>query len=159
MINIAVLADTHIPKRAKTLPAGAWEVVRSADAIIHAGDVLTKNFLDELTKYAPVHAVRGNNDLELPELPESLLVPFGEIIIAVIHDSGQRKGREKRMRQRFPDADVVVFGHSHIPWNECVDNQLLFNPGSATDRRMQPSFTMGLLRLNGTTVTGSIIEV
>jgi putative phosphoesterase len=146
-MKFAVLADTHIPKRAKTLPPKAWEIVRSCDAIIHAGDVLTREFLTDLKAIAPVYAVRGNNDLELGELPETIEFEENGIRIAVIHDSGGKDGREKRMRKRFPNADVVIFGHSHIPWNTTADGQLLFNPGSPTDRRMQPVCTIGVLEI------------
>jgi putative phosphoesterase len=160
MMKFAVLADTHIPKRAKTLPPKAWEIVRSCDAIIHAGDVLTREFLLELKRIAPVYAVRGNNDLELEELPETIELIENDVRIAVIHDSGAKSGREKRMRKRFPDADVVVFGHSHIPWNETVDGLLLFNPGSPTDRRMQPVCTIGILDvIRGSVKKAEIVPV
>ncbi|HEY9773080.1 MAG TPA: metallophosphoesterase family protein [Planktothrix sp.] len=158
-MRIAVLADTHIPKRAATLPAAAWQLLKGADAIIHAGDVLTRSFLDELAKIAPLYAVRGNNDTTLEELPESLELNLGGIPIAVIHDSGDKKGRAARMRRRFPKARVVVFGHSHIPWNENSDGLLLFNPGSPTDRRKQPECTMGILTVNAKDVHGEIIAL
>jgi putative phosphoesterase len=150
-MQIAVLADTHIPKRAKTLPQRAWQLIDSADAIIHAGDILTKSFLQELESKAPLYAVRGNNDVELGDLPESLNLEFAGVRVALIHDSGSSKGRPARLRRLFPDSQVVVFGHSHIPLNEMHDGQLIFNPGSATDRRSQPNFSMGMLKLvNGT---------
>jgi len=158
-MKIAVLADTHIPKRAKTLPQRAWEIVRGADAIIHAGDVLTREFLDELRKIAPLYVVRGNNDVTLHEVPETLEVELGGVSISVIHDSGDKKGRSERMRRRFPRADVVIFGHSHIPINERHENLLLFNPGSATDRRRQPACTIGILHVSDGRVDAEIIAV
>jgi putative phosphoesterase len=159
MLKVAVLADTHIPKRAKALPDAAWALVRSADAIIHAGDVLTAVFLDQLRACAPTYAVRGNNDAELRFLPASITFELERVAFAVVHDGGGRTGREHRMRRLFPAADVVIFGHSHIPWNEHTDGQLLFNPGSPTDRRKQPYCTMGLLCVEGTNVTAEIIRV
>ncbi|MBI2810730.1 MAG: metallophosphoesterase family protein [Candidatus Melainabacteria bacterium] len=147
-MRIAVLADTHIPKRAKTLPDSAWKILQSADAILHAGDVLTNNFLNQLSQLAPLYAVRGNNDTDLTNLPETLEFNLEGTRFAMIHDSGPKKQRGERLRQRFPDADVVVFGHSHIPINQYESNLLLFNPGSPTDRRTQPQLTMGLLEVS-----------
>ncbi len=147
-MRIAVLADTHIPKRAKTLPDSAWKILKSAQVILHAGDVLTKDFLDQLSQLAPLYAVRGNNDIDLSTLPETLELELENTTIAMIHDSGPKKQRGERLRKRFPKADVVVFGHSHIPINQYEHNLLLFNPGSATDRRTQPQLTMGWLELN-----------
>ena len=89
-MRIAVIADTHIPKRAKTLPEGAWKIIKESDAIIHAGDVLTRRFLDELVEVKPLYAVRGNNDDSLPELPESLEIELAGVPIAIIHDSGDK---------------------------------------------------------------------
>lgn len=147
-MRIAVLADTHIPKRAKTLPDSAWKIVKTAQVILHAGDVLTKEFLDQLAQIAPLYAVRGNNDIELSSLPETLEFELENINFAMIHDSGPKKQRSERMRKRFPEAHVVVFGHSHIPINQYEHDLLLFNPGSPTDRRTQPHLTMGLLELS-----------
>jgi uncharacterized protein len=156
---IAVLADTHIPKRAKGLPARAWEVIEAADLVIHAGDVLTREFLNELEQRKPLHVVRGNNDLTLDDLPEVKEMEVEGIRIAILHDSGDKKRRAERMRKRFPNADIVVFGHSHIPMNEVHDGQRLFNPGSATDRRMQPHCTMGLITIDKGEVTAEIIRL
>ncbi len=103
-MRIAVLADTHIPKRAKTLPDSAWKIVKTAQVILHAGDVLTKEFLDQLAQIAPLYAVRGNNDIELSSLPETLEFELENINFAMIHDSGPKKQRSERMRKRFPEA-------------------------------------------------------
>ncbi|MBV8083989.1 MAG: metallophosphoesterase family protein [Chloroflexi bacterium] len=143
---IGLLADTHVPKRARGLPAKAYQYLRGVDAIIHAGDVVTGDLLDELAKIAPVHAVLGNNDHGL-ELPDRLELVFEGVRVAVVHDSGARLARAARLRRWFPEAQVVVFGHSHIPLNEQYDGLLLVNPGSPTDRRRQPSHTMGLLHV------------
>lgn len=141
-----VLADTHIKATsARRLPGALDPYLAKADVILHAGDVTDQSLLDELATHAPVHAVLGNNDSGM-RLPETLLLDFDGVAVGMIHDSGQRIGRAARMRRRFPQADVVVFGHSHIPWNEAgTDGQLLFNPGSPTQRRAQPQPTFGLL--------------
>jgi putative phosphoesterase len=146
--HVVVLADTHIRRTgARRLPDAAYAHLEQADVILHAGDILVAEVLDELGGFAPVHAVLGNNDAELlGVLPETQSLEIDGLRIAMVHDSGPAQGRAGRMHRRFPDADVVVFGHSHIPWDDAgVDGQLLFNPGSPTERRSQPHCTLGTL--------------
>jgi putative phosphoesterase len=162
MAVLAVLADTHIHRgAARRLPDAAYAHLEAADLILHAGDVVVGDVLDELRGFAPVHAVLGNNDLELVGLlPPTLVEDVEGVRIAMVHDSGSSSGRAGRLRRRFPDADVVVFGHSHIPWDEIgVDGQLLFNPGSATERRAQPLHTMGVLVVEDGRVVSHAIHV
>ena len=149
---VAIVADTHLPRGARTIPDGCVERMRSADLIIHAGDISTAEALAGIEALGtPVRAVHGNVDsAELRKrLPESLQVEAGGARIAVVHDAGPSRGRLERMRLRFPDADAVVFGHSHIPLHEERDGFQIFNPGSPTDRRRQPRHTMGLARVEG----------
>ncbi len=113
--------------------------------------------LDTLAAYAPVRAVRGNLDPLEAGLPETLEFEFGGAPVAMIHDSGPKKGRRNRLRRRFPEARVVVFGHSHIPWLEDEDGLLLLNPGSPTDRRRQPDYTLALLGVEGGDVRAEIV--
>ena len=141
-----VIADTHIPRRAKALPQGVLPHLERADLILHAGDLLDPGLLEELAAYAPVKVVRGNLDPPDLDLPESLRFEFGGIRVAMIHDSGRKQGRRRRLRRRFPDARVVVFGHSHIPFLEDENGLMLLNPGSPTDKRRQPRHTFALLR-------------
>ena len=155
MLKVAVLADTHIPKRAKQLPRKAHEVIEQCDAIVHAGDVISNEFLSAL---GTLYAVLGNNDIGL-NLPTHLELSFEQVRLAIIHDSGASKGRGKRMRRKFPQAEVVIFGHSHIPMNLNEEGLLLFNPGSPTDRRMQPRHTMGILVLNSGVVEAQIVPL
>jgi putative phosphoesterase len=117
--------------------------------ILHAGDVLHVELLRELSAIAPTHAVLGNNDHELVDvLPVERVLDLDGVRVAMVHDSGPRRGRERRLRARFPDADVVVFGHSHDPLCERgVDGQLLVNPGSPTERRRAPAHTVAVLDL------------
>jgi putative phosphoesterase len=162
MTRIVVLSDTHIRRgSSRRLPGAAYAHLEAAEVILHAGDVVVGDVLDELAGFAPVHAVLGNNDHELVGvLPETLVLTVDAVRIGMVHDSGPAAGRAGRMRRRFPDADVVVFGHSHIPWNqEGPDGQLLFNPGSPTERRAQPEHTLGLLHLDGGQVVSARIEV
>ena len=140
-----VLADTHIPRRAKGLPEVLVPHLERAAQILHAGDLLEASVIDDLSRYAPVRAVKGNVDGPDVKLPEILEFEVGGVSVAMIHDSGQGKGRRARMRRRFPNARVVVFGHSHIPILEDDGELMLINPGSPTDRRRQPEHTFGLL--------------
>ncbi len=152
MTHVVVLSDTHIRRGSRRrLPHAAYAHLEAADLVLHAGDIVVADVLDDLAGFAPVHAVLGNNDVELAGLlPEELVLEVDGVRVGMVHDSGQATGRDRRMRRRFPDADVVVFGHSHIPWNTGgVDGQLLFNPGSPTERRRQPHHTLGTLDLDG----------
>ncbi len=135
--------------------------VARADVVLHAGDVTSRQALAELEALAETYAVLGNNDRELRGLlPESRLLELGGVQVAMVHDSGGRAGRPRRLRRRFPDADLVVFGHSHVPVDEVGDDeQLLFNPGSPTQRRSQPHRSFGRLRLDGGQVLSHRIEV
>jgi uncharacterized protein len=147
-MRVAVLSDTHSPRRWKQCPPAVARALAGADAILHAGDVCRAETLDELAAFAPVHAVLGNNDgpdVAAWGAPETLELDLAGLPVAMIHDSGPAKGRPARMRARFPSAALVVFGHSHIPMDETHDGQRIFNPGSPTDRRRQPRGTMGEL--------------
>ena len=164
MTRVLVLSDTHLrPGGRRRLPDGVYEALEEADVVLHAGDIVTAELLHELSGFAPTFAVLGNNDLDpaLADLPESRVDVIDGVRVAMVHDSGPRAGREGRLRRRFPDADVVVFGHSHIPWNEPgLDGQLLFNPGSPTERRSQPHHTIGVLDLDaGTVVRHRVVVV
>ena len=154
-----VLADTHIPRRARRLPGALSPHLRQADLILHAGDLLEASVLDELALYAPVRAVKGNVDGPDVELPATLEFEFGGVPVAMIHDSGPKRGRRGRMRRRFPEARVVVFGHSHVPFLEDEDGLLLLNPGSPTDKRRQPEHTFALLRAEGGEVRAEVLTL
>jgi putative phosphoesterase len=148
--EVVVLADTR-PRRWRSLPAGGLPSARR-HLILHAGDVCTADVLDELGAYAPVRAVRGNNDgrdVAAWGAPDTLEADLGGVRLAMVHDSGPASGRAARLRRWFPDADLVVFGHSHIPVDQATDGQRIFNPGSPTDRRRQPHGTLGVLDIGG----------
>ena len=151
--EVVVLADTHIRRGStRRLPPVVYAALERADLVLHAGDVVTGALLDELGGFAPTAAVLGNNDGELVgHLPEERLLTVEGFRIALVHDSGARKGREARLRRRFPTADLVVFGHSHMPVDAAgLDGQRLFNPGSPTE--MRPAFRglgFGRLRIAG----------
>ncbi|WP_182881097.1 metallophosphoesterase family protein [Microbispora sp. H10949] len=151
-MKVVVLADTHAPRRWKSCPPAVARHLRGADLILHAGDVCTAEVLVELSAYAPVRAVLGNNDgpdVAAWGAPETLELDLGGLRVGMIHDSGQAIGRTARMRRRFPGADLVVYGHSHIPMDLTGDGVRVFNPGSPTDRRRQPHGTIGLLDIAG----------
>ena len=162
--SVVFLSDTHLrPGLRRRLPDAVYAALEGAGAILHAGDIVTADVLDELSGFAPTYAVLGNNDRDpaLAHLPETRVEVLDGVRVAMVHDSGPRAGREARLHRRFPDADVVVFGHSHIPWNGAgVGGQLLFNPGSPTERRRQPHPTMGLLELHvGAVLAHDIVVV
>lgn len=159
MTRVAVISDTHMPRRARDLPAGAWRLIDSASLVIHAGDVTERSVLERITAHRPVHAVRGNNDLALPDLPDTLWLDIGGVGVAVVHDSGARIGRRERLARAFPDARVVVFGHSHVPCCEDDGRLLLLNPGSPTDRRSTPTFTMAILELGDGNARAELVDL
>jgi uncharacterized protein len=145
---IAVIADTHMPRGRRVLPAECVAKIRGAETLIHAGDFFAASVLAELEALCPVVlGVHGNvDDSELRRrLPESLEVEVGGRTVAIVHDAGPKSGRIERMRLRFPGADAVVFGHSHLPLHEQRDGFQIFNPGSPTERRRAPQRSMGLL--------------
>ena len=160
---VAVVSDTHLPRGARRLPDACLEHMRAADLILHAGDLVAPSVLADLEALGPaVAAVHGNVDT--PELrrslPERRVVEGGGVRIGMVHDAGPARGRIERLRAAFPDADAVVFGHSHIPLHEtAADGFQIFNPGSPTDRRRQPVHTMGLAHVAEGAVRFELIEL
>ncbi|MGH3160859.1 MAG: metallophosphoesterase family protein [Streptosporangiaceae bacterium] len=183
-MQVVVLADTHAPRRWRVCPPRVAEHLRTADRILHAGDVCTAAVLAELAEYAPVTAVLGNNDgPDVAEwgAPRTAELDLDGLKVNMVHDSGAAAGRLTRLRHRFPGADLVVFGHSHIPLDESTpggpgrpggpgtpggpgwpgaSGLRIFNPGSPTDRRRQPHGTLGLLQIqDGRLITAAIVPV
>jgi len=159
-VRVVVLADTHAPRRWRACPPRVAGHLRTADLILHAGDVCTAAVLAELAQYAPVVAVRGNNDG--PDVAAWGAAGTAELDldglgVAMVHDSGAAAGRLVRLRRRFPAADLVVFGHSHIPLDESASGLRIFNPGSPTDRRRQPRGTLGVLEIDQGRLAQAII--
>ena len=158
-----MLSDTHAPRRWRRCPPEVAEELRTADLILHAGDVCTAGVLDELAGYAPVRVVLGNNDgpgVAAWGAKETLEFEIAGLPVAMLHDSGKAAGRCDRLRRRFPAARLVVFGHSHIPLDESADGIRIFNPGSPTDRRRQPHGTFGILDIDdGRLVAARIVPV
>lgn len=145
MVDILIIADTHVPKRARDMPAEVWEEVARVDVVVHAGDWVTPALLDELeARSKRLVACWGNNDGDelRRRLPERADVTLGGLRFTVVHETGQSAGRDARMAALYPETDVLVFGHSHIPWDTTASTGLrLLNPGSPTDRRRQPFCT------------------
>lgn len=146
------MSDTHVPGRRRRIPEPLWREVDAADVVVHAGDWVGVELLDELAARARrLIGVVGNNDgAELrARLPEVATAELDGVRLAVVHETGPAAGRERRCAARFPDADVLVFGHSHIPWDSTADTGLrLLNPGSPTDRRRQPTHTWMTTRID-----------
>ncbi|HYQ75237.1 MAG TPA: metallophosphoesterase [Cellulomonas sp.] len=152
-MDLLLLADTHVPRRARDLPPVVWDAVDAADVVLHAGDWVDVALLDALEARARrVVGCWGNNDgADLrARLPEVARAELGGVRFAVVHETGQAAGREARCAAAYPDADVLVFGHSHIPWDTVAPGGLrLLNPGSPTDRRRQPAGTYLTARASG----------
>lgn len=151
--RLVLLADTHLPLRAKVLPQEVWDAVDSADLVVHAGDWVSEDLLDQLQdRSKSLLACWGNNDgPELrARLPEIARATVEQVRIAVVHETGAAKGREARMEQAFPETELLIFGHSHIPWDSTAPEGLrLLNPGSPTDRRRQPFCTYMVAEVSG----------
>jgi putative phosphoesterase len=151
-VKLVLMSDTHMPGRKRSLPPRLWEAVAEADVVVHAGDWVGTELLDLLeARSRRLIGVYGNNDgPELrARLPEVATADLDGVRLVVVHETGASAGRERRCAKRFPDADVVVFGHSHIPWDTTADSGLrLLNPGSPTDRRRQPTHTWMTARVD-----------
>jgi len=144
-MRLVLISDTHLPHRGRDLPNPVWSAIEAADAVIHAGDWVSVDLLDTLeARAARLIGCWGNNDgPELrSRLPERADVTLAGVRFTVVHETGATTGREARMSKAYPDTDVLVFGHSHIPWDTTAAGRLrLLNPGSPTDRRRQPHCT------------------
>ena len=146
-MRIAIVSDTHMPRGSRRIPAECVERLGAADLILHAGDFVSLAVFDELLALGPpVAAVHGNVDENAvrERLGEETTVEVAGMRLGLVHDAGPARGRLARMRRRFPDADAVVFGHSHIPLHESDADLQIFNPGSPTERRRAPRHTMGM---------------
>jgi len=158
-VRIVVLADTHIGDHARALPAGLLRALRRAELILHAGDVTDARVLAELAAFAPVRVALGNNDRPSVRrwgAREEVRLDLDGVRVAIVHDAGPRPGRARR---RFPNADLVVFGHSHIPSDTIEDGLRLFNPGSPTWKRREPLPTYGILEVSGGRVRSRIVAL
>ncbi len=166
VVHVVVVSDTHLPTRAKDLPAPVWAAVEAADVVVHAGD-----WCDEATVLAlrarsrRLVGVAGNNDGDAlwARLGEVARVTVEGVRIAVVHETGAATGRERRCDERFgpgsdEPCDVLVFGHSHIPWDTTTPGGVrLLNPGSPTDRRRQPVGTVMLATIDGETIDVELV--
>lgn len=150
-MRLLLISDTHIPTRTRDLPPSVWDEVARADIVIHAGDWVSTGLLDQLEAAAKqLIGCYGNNDG--PELrariPETVSTELAGVRVTVIHETGSTKGREQRLDRLFPQTDLLIFGHSHIPWDTVTPNGMrLLNPGSPTDRRRQPHATFQTVEL------------
>lgn len=144
-MRLLLISDTHVPNRARDLPAPVWDEVAAADVVVHAGDWVVPELLDELdNRSARLVACWGNNDGPAlrARLPERADVTLAGVRFTVVHETGAASGREAWMSRLYPETQVLVFGHSHIPWDTTTATGLrLLNPGSPTDRRRQPFCT------------------
>lgn len=140
-MRAVILSDTHVPGRARALPDALWAAIDSRDVVLHAGDWVSAALVREISERARLVGCYGNNDGADVRalLPEVARVTLAGVRVAVVHETGQAAGRERRMEKAYPDVDLLVFGHSHIPWDSRTASGLrLLNPGSPTDKRRQP---------------------
>jgi uncharacterized protein len=161
--TIAIISDTHLPRGDRRLPAACVSRLQQADLIIHAGDLITGGILEQLRAFGLVAAVHGNVDDAAVRalLPDRLELTIADVRVGVVHDAGAAKGRLARLRRSFTKADAVIFGHSHIPLHECDPSSgfQIFNPGSPTDKRRQPSYTMGWAQVNGGEISFEMLKL
>jgi uncharacterized protein len=145
---IAILGDTHLPRGARRLPDACLQLLSRSDLIVHVGDFVAFAVLEELRGLAPVAAVHGNVDEQAlrAELPERLVVEAAGRRLGLVHDPGPARSRFPRLRTRFPDCDVIAFGHTHRPELAEYEGTWIVNPGSPTERRRAPSHTMAVVR-------------
>jgi putative phosphoesterase len=161
-VRVAVISDTHMPRGARRLPDACVERLRTADLVLHAGDLVSVSFLEQLRGLGPpVLAVYGNVDEPAlrATLPETRVVEAAGVRIGMVHDAGPRDGREQRLAARFPECDAVVFGHTHLPQVERVGEVWVLNPGSPTERRRAPAPTMLELWMDRHTVVPDLITL
>jgi putative phosphoesterase len=161
-VRIGIISDTHLPRGTRRIPNACLEQLRGCELVIHAGDFVSEEALEQVEAIGPpLAAVHGNVDPQAVRrrLPERRVVDAGGVRIGVVHDAGSARGRLERLRSRFPDADAAVFGHSHMPLHEERDGFQIFNPGSPTDRRRSPHHTMGLAHVEGRTVGFELIDL
>ncbi|PZE61171.1 MULTISPECIES: metallophosphoesterase [unclassified Curtobacterium] len=159
--SLVLLSDTHLPKRAKDLPPELWADIDAADLVVHAGDWVDLATVDLLeARSRELLAVRGNNDLGFEErLPLVAARRVESLRFAVVHETGAATGRERRAETDHPDVDVLVFGHSHIPWDSTAPNGMrLLNPGSPTDRRRQPDHTWMRCKVDGSEIRVTLVR-
>ena len=159
---VAIISDTHMPRGTRRLPDDFVERIRAADVLLHAGDFMTVGAMRQLERIGPpLIGVHGNVDsAELRRLlPAERVVGVGDARIAMVHDAGPATGRLERLRARYGEsADAVVFGHSHLPLHErAADGFQIFNPGSPTERRRAAAHTMGLARVEGSSIEFELI--
>ena len=161
-MQIAVISDTHMPRGSRALPPACVERLKAADLIVHAGDLMTLDVLRELQSHGEVVAVHGNVDdaAVRAALPARLDLTLEGARVVVVHDGGPRDGRLERMRRAYPDADAVIFGHSHMPLHErAADGFQIFNPGSPTEKRRAPTHTMGIARASASRIEFELIDL
>jgi len=161
-VELAIISDTHLPRGYRRLPERCVERLRTAEVIVHAGDFMTLTVLRDLQELGRVVAVHGNvDDQQLRvALPEARVLAVDRVRIGIVHDAGPSPGRLERLRKRFPEADAVVFGHSHMPLHErATDGFQIFNPGSPTERRRAPAHTMGIARVEGGRVEFELVAI
>jgi uncharacterized protein len=148
-----------MPRGARRLPDECLRRLDEADLVVHAGDFVAAEVLEELQAHGRLEAVHGNMDDEAlrRSLPRERVVEVGEARIGVVHDGGPKRGRPARLAARFPDCHAVVYGHTHVPEMLRHRRTWILNPGSPTERRRSPAPSLIVLRVERTSVAPELV--
>ena len=158
-MKVGVISDTHIPNRAKEIPEKVIELFSDAALILHAGDIVDKSVIEELETIAKVEVVKGNMDEPDIPFPVKKVLNVEAIRIGLIHGFGSPFGIRNRIRKEFDEIDIIVYGHSHKPYNKTENGVLFFNPGTPTDKIFALYNSVGILEIKGDSVKGQIIRL
>ena len=158
-MKVGVISDTHIPNRAKKIPGKIIELFSDAALILHAGDIVDKSVIEELETIAKVEVVKGNMDKPDVPFPVKKVLNVEALRIGLIHGFGSPFGIRNRIRKEFDEIDIIVYGHSHKPYNKTENGVLFFNPGTPTDKIFALYNSVGILEIKGDSVKGQIIRL
>ena len=158
-MKVGVISDTHIPNRAKEIPEKVIELFSDAALILHAGDIVDKSVIEKLETIAKVEVVKGNMDKPDVPFPVKKVLNVEAIRIGLIHGFGSPFGIRNRIRKEFDEIDIIVYGHSHKPYNKTENGVLFFNPGTPTDKIFALYNSVGILEIKGDSVKGQIIRL
>lgn len=157
-MKVGIISDTHVPGAASALPGKVFELFAGVDLILHAGDIVSQSVLDELGVIAPVEAVAGNMDGAELRLPAKKVLTLGKFTVGLIHGKYRIDVQKEMIRKDFGAVDLIVYGHSHMPFWGSVGDVLFLNPGSPTDTRHAPYNSVAVLTV-GDVLSAEIVRL